>query len=42
MMLKNEPKEDELKVIITDADSELIERLKEIIKKTTPIIPRNK
>ena len=33
MMLKNEPEEDELKVVIGDDDSELIERLKEIIKK---------
>lgn len=32
MMLKNEPEEDELNVVIGDEDSELIERLKEIIK----------
>jgi len=32
MMLKNEPEEEELKVIITDEDSELIERLKKIIE----------
>lgn len=32
MMLKKEPEEEELKVIITDEDSELIERLKKIIE----------
>jgi hypothetical protein len=32
-MLKNDQEEDELKVIIAEEDSELIERLKEIIKK---------
>jgi len=33
MMLKSEPEEDELKVVVGDEDSALIERLKEILKK---------
>lgn len=32
-MLKNEPAEDELNVVIGDEDSALIERLKEIVGK---------
>lgn len=35
MMLKNEPEEDELKVVIGNEDSKLIERLKKIIQDTT-------
>lgn len=34
MMLKNEPNEEDLKFRIGDEDSELIERLKEIIEKS--------
>lgn len=33
-MLKNEPEEDVLKVVVGDEDSALIERLKEILAKT--------
>lgn len=33
-MLKNEPEEDELNVVVGDEDSALIERLKEIVEKT--------
>jgi len=33
MMLKNEPEEDELNVVIGEDDSALIERLKEILER---------
>lgn len=33
MMLKNDPEEDELKVVVGDEDSALIERLKEILER---------
>ena len=37
-MLKSDPGEDELKVVVGDEDSALIERLKEIVEKTNPTI----
>lgn len=40
--LKEYLKTDEVNLIIGEQDSEMIERLKEITKKSTPDLPRNK
>jgi len=40
MMLKNEPEEDELKVVIGEEDSELIEKLKKIIVTIPQFTPK--